>query len=61
MNDEETAKLYHETYERLAPSYGYKNRDAKEVPWEDVPYNNKRLMIAVAKVVHKKILDEVLP
>lgn len=49
MNDaEKLAKRFHETYERLAPEYSYKTREASAVPWKDVPDNNKRLMIAVA-------------
>lgn len=43
---EEIAKLFHETYERLAPQFGYKTRDASAVPWADVPENNRALMIA---------------
>lgn len=42
------ARLFHETYERLAPQFGYKTREASAVPWEDVPDSNKRLMVAVA-------------
>lgn len=42
------AQLFHETYERLAPEYSYKTREASAVPWVDVPDNNKRLMVAVA-------------
>ena len=42
------ARLFHETYERLAPSFGYETRKASAVPWDDVPENNRRLMIAVA-------------
>lgn len=45
---ESVAKLFHETYERLAPFYQYQTRDATRKPWEAVPENNKRLMIAVA-------------
>ena len=44
---ERVAREFHETYERLAPSHGYKTRDASAVPWSDVPENNKELMIAV--------------
>lgn len=47
--DAETlAKRFHETYEKLAPKFGYKTREASAVPWEDVPKTNKELMIAVA-------------
>lgn len=44
---ERVAREFHETYERLAPSYDYKTRDASAVPWNDVPKSNKELMIAV--------------
>ncbi len=52
---EALARLFHETYERLAPHYGYKTREASAVPWEDVPKNNKELMIAVAREVRWKL------
>ena len=42
------ARQFHETYERLAPSFGYKTRKESAVPWEDVPSANKELMRAVA-------------
>jgi ABC-type nitrate/sulfonate/bicarbonate transport system ATPase subunit len=45
------AQAFHEAYERLAPSFGYKTREASAVPWEDVPEQNKNLMIAVAAEV----------
>lgn len=43
------AKSFHETYERLAPDHGYETREASAVRWEDVPDNNKNLMISVAQ------------
>jgi hypothetical protein len=55
MTAEELAKLFHETYEKLAPNYGYTTRRSSAVPWEDVPEPNKSLMIAVAKRVLEKI------
>lgn len=45
---EAVAQAFHETYERLAPSFGYETREASAVPWADVPDENKRLMVAVA-------------
>ena len=48
---ESVAKLFHEAYERLAPSFGYETREATRVPWEKVPERNKRLMIAVTAEV----------
>jgi hypothetical protein len=40
------AKLFHETYERLAPSFGYQTRPETREFRPDTP--NDRLMIAVA-------------
>ena len=49
---ESVAKLFHETYERLAPAFGYETRKRTRVPWEQVPERNKHLMIAtVAEVL----------
>lgn len=48
---ESVAKLFHETYERLAPAFKYETREATRVPWEDVPEQNKHLMIAVTAEV----------
>ena len=45
----EVARSFHETYERLAPEWGYKTREASAVPWAEVPLDNKGLMISVAK------------
>jgi hypothetical protein len=47
LNQDRIASAFHEAYERLAPRYGYKTREASAVPWEDVPNDNKRLMRAV--------------
>jgi hypothetical protein len=44
---ETIASKFHEAYERLAPEFGYKTREASAVPWEEVPEANKSLMIAV--------------
>lgn len=59
MRPEDLARLFHETYERLAPDHGYKTRKASAVPWEDVPAANKALMIAVAGEVLPAIRDRV--
>jgi hypothetical protein len=48
---ESVARLFHETYERLAPYYNYETRKETQKPWEQVPEPNKRLMIAVATEV----------
>lgn len=44
---QDLAQRFHETYERLAPNFGYKTRETSAKPWEQVPEQNKRLMIAV--------------
>lgn len=49
--DEELARIFHDTYERLAPAFGYRTRKASAVLWENVPEPNKRLMIAVAREI----------
>jgi len=51
LRGEEVARAFHEAYERLAPSFGYETRPESAVPWEQVPENNRRLMIAVASEV----------
>jgi len=43
------AREFHETYERLAPDFGYRTREESAVPWDEVPSANKVLMKAVAK------------
>lgn len=53
MTPEQLAQLFHETYERLAPDFGYKTREASAVPWSEVPPANKRLMIAVCAEIQK--------
>lgn len=44
---ESVAKLFHDTYERLAPFFDYETREATRAPWEQIPEQNKRLMITV--------------
>lgn len=46
---ERLAKRFHELYETLAPQFGYETRKASAVEWEQVPENNRRLMIEVCK------------
>jgi len=49
MTAEEVAREFHQVYERLAPDFGYKTREASRGSWENVPDNNKKLMIAVVE------------
>lgn len=46
---ETVARAFHETYERLAPEYGYETRRDSSVPWDRVPERNRTLMVAVAQ------------
>jgi hypothetical protein len=55
---EELARLFHETYERLAPQYQYETRRESAVAWTDVPENNRRLMVAVAAEVLRALHAE---
>ncbi len=41
------ARLFHATYERLAPRFGYRTREASAKPWAEVPEENRALMTAV--------------
>jgi hypothetical protein len=43
------AREFHERYERLAPDFGYKTRDASAVPWDQVPEANANLMRGVVR------------
>lgn len=55
------AQRFHETYERLAPNYGYQTRRDSAVPWDDVPTHNKQLMIATAReLIRTGVVAEVL-
>jgi hypothetical protein len=45
---EALARDFHETYERLAPQFGYETRPESAKPWAQVPGQNQRLMVAVA-------------
>ena len=54
ITPEELARFFHETYERLAPDHGYETRRRSAVPWEQVPADNKGLMIETAA----RVLDE---
>ena len=55
MTADQLARMFHETYERLAPSHGYETRKDSAVPWENVPQKNKALMTAVCAEILKKL------
>ena len=43
------ARHFHETYERLAPEFGYETRQESRTDWSKVPPENKALMVAVTQ------------
>jgi hypothetical protein len=45
------ARTFHNAYERLAPSFGYQTRDDSRQSWEEVPEQNRKLMVATAEAV----------
>ena len=51
----EIAKKFHETYETLAPSFGYETR--KDTKVFDPNSQNGKLMIAVCKEVGQYLFD----
>lgn len=53
---EQLAEKFHESYERLAPSFSYETRKASAKPWAEVPQNNRRLMVAVVAEVMLPVL-----
>lgn len=50
-HDFQLAQWFYETYERLAPSFGYETRKDSAKPWEEVPDKNKKLMTAVCREI----------
>lgn len=48
------AKRFHETYEKLAPQFNYKTREESKVAWDDVPEDNKNLMMATCAEILKQ-------
>lgn len=46
---ETIAAAFHAAYEDLAPEHGYETRKASAVAWDDVPENNRSLMIATVQ------------
>ena len=58
VNPEALARLFHETYERLAPRFGYTTRAESAVPWEQVPPQQRALMVQTAQEVAAELQTE---
>ena len=56
VNGVELAKQFHETYERLAPSFGYETR--KDTKAFDPESPNGKLMTAVCQEIGNKLEKE---
>lgn len=48
IDAEQIAEAFHESYERFAPLVGYDTREESRTDWENVPIENRTLMVAVA-------------
>ena len=58
MTSVDLAKMFHATYERLAPSYGYSTRPETQVFDLDTP--NGKLMVAVCEEIWEKVVGDKL-
>jgi hypothetical protein len=48
------ARRFHEVYEELAPAHGWQTQERSAVRWEEVPIENRSLMVEVVA----RLLDE---
>lgn len=54
---ERIARRFHEEYEALAPAHEWATQEASAVPWDDLPDNQRRLMVnVVANLIVKKVI-----
>lgn len=51
------AQDFHDTYERIAPKFGYETRPESAKPWSEVPEKNRKLMQAVVAEVLCRFLN----
>lgn len=57
---ERLAKRFHHHYETLAPNFDYQTRKEPAVEWENIPENDRRLMLAVCREVLKEVDSGIL-
>lgn len=48
---EALAKRFHDAYEALAPSHNWQTQERSRKPWDEVPEENRKLMVATVKRV----------
>lgn len=62
MSAESIAREFHQTYEQLAPDFSYTTREESAKPWEQVPEQNKSLMIAVVEdLLEREVISDASP
>jgi hypothetical protein len=57
--NEELAHRFHDTHERLAESFHLESRKASAVPWDEVPAENRALMVATVSEAMGPVLDSI--
>lgn len=58
MTPDKLAELFHETYERLAPAFGWRTKKGCNVPFAQLPQRNKALMVATCQTVLTALRDQ---
>jgi hypothetical protein len=58
---EKVARLFHERYEELAPSFGYQTRPESAKPWADIPPQYRQHMIATTVAVLHDLTEALAP
>jgi hypothetical protein len=51
LTAENLARRFHEVYEKIAPNFGYETKPESAKPWDEIPPNNRALMVATADVL----------
>ena len=55
LTADQLAREFHDTYERLAPTFGYETRPESRTRWDQVPEQNRMLMVATAAALISKL------
>ncbi len=55
MKTEELAKWLHDRYEEIAKKQNWETQKITRVEFEDLPEENKRTMISLARKIHKNV------
>lgn len=51
------ARRFHEVYEVLAPGFGWSTQEASRVTWDELPTNQRDLMVAtIRKIFEKEVI-----